>query len=147
MTPSALADIHHAAFTHGRPWRAAEFEQLLSAKVNHLITTDHGFAVIQLLPPEVELLTIAVHPEHQGKGLGRILMRELCIFAAAKGAAHVFLEVDARNEAARTLYEKTGFAQSGTRIAYYSHPDGSRSDAILMTRPLDAEQTGKQGKN
>ncbi len=147
MTPVELADIHRAAFIHDRPWSAAEFEQLLSAKVNHLITTDHGFAVIQLLPPEVELLTIAVDPKHQGKGLGRVLMQKLCALAVENGAVHVFLEVDARNTAARALYEKTGFAQSGIRSAYYRHPDGSRGDAILMTRPLDAEQTGKQGKN
>ena len=56
--------------------------------------------------------------------------------ARTRDATDAFLEVAADNAPAIALYTATGFRQSGTRRAYYAHPDGTRSDAIVMTRRL-----------
>ena len=48
--------------------------------------------------------------------------------ARARGAKAVFLEVRESNQAARALYEKWAFLESGRRRRYYQEPD---EDAIL----------------
>jgi len=47
--------------------------------------------------------------------------------ARAKGAQSIFLEVRESNQAARSLYEKWAFVESGRRIRYYQNP---QEDAI-----------------
>ena len=42
--------------------------------------------------------------------------------AREASAARVFLEVRESNQAARGLYSKLGFRETGSRPAYYSHP-------------------------
>lgn len=142
MTPGALARIHEAAFTHGRPWSAVEFGQLLDQPTVRLLGAAEGFALVQIVPPEAELLTIAVAPAAQRQGLGRALLSRAMEAAAAEGATRLFLEVDIRNAAAIALYEAAGFARTGLRRAYYRHPDATRSDALLMEIALPARQTG-----
>ena len=54
----------------------------------------------------------------------------------AKGAAHMVLEVSAENGAARGLYAKAGYHQTGKRTRYYRSPDGRRIDALILHRAL-----------
>ena len=56
----------------------------------------------------------------------------------AAGATRLFLEVADDNVAARGLYERTGFDPIGRRKAYYAGADGSRTDAVVMSRDLCA---------
>ena len=56
------------------------------------------------------------------------LLGELLDSARAKDAAAVFLEVRESNQAARALYEKWAFRESGRRPRYYKDP---AEDAIL----------------
>ena len=49
--------------------------------------------------------------------------------ARGRGAAAVFLEVRESNQAARALYEKWAFLESGRRPRYYKDPE---EDAILI---------------
>ncbi len=64
---------------------------------------DHGGEV-------ADVMTVAVAPRAQGRGLGRLLLAELERRARARGAGHVILEVRADNAAAIGLYERSGFA-------------------------------------
>lgn len=82
-------------------------------------------------PPqaEAEIHTIGVDPAHQGRGIGRALLRRLLEVADAAGAT-VFLEVRTDNDAARALYESEGFAVVGLRTRYYL----SGADAHTMRR-------------
>ena len=63
---------------------------------------------------------------------------------ALLGAEQIFLEVRAGNRAAIALYETSGFAAIGRRIAYYppTHPQAPREDALVMRRAL---VTGPRG--
>lgn len=132
MTPAQMAALHGASFPRG--WTSAEIEDLLSKPTTLAVTAPHGFAILQIIAPEAELLTIVITPTLRAQGHGGTLLRHTVLAAAQRGAPTVFLEVDAANTAALALYRSAGFTQTGTRKGYYAHPDGRRTDAITMTR-------------
>ena len=88
--------------------------------------------------PEFEVHTIAVAREHQGRGIGRVLMDQL-VNAADMHDGQMFLEVRTDNTAALALYESYGFTQIGVRKGYYQ-PTGA--DAYTMMRPSISERGG-----
>ncbi|MBK7722570.1 MAG: ribosomal protein S18-alanine N-acetyltransferase [Austwickia sp.] len=92
-----------------------------------------GYAGLARSRPLADVMTIAVHPQAQGGGHGRQLMRWLIEQAALAGAEALMLEVRADNAAARALYEAKGFGQISVRRRYYQ-PDGV--DALVMRRRL-----------
>jgi ribosomal-protein-alanine N-acetyltransferase len=92
---------------------------------------DHGGDV-------ADVMTVAVAPHAQGRGLGGLLLDELERRAAARGAGHVILEVRADNTAARRLYERGGYAVLATRRRYYQPGD---IDALVMRKPLSHKGT------
>ncbi len=79
---------------------------------------------------EAEVHTLGVDPRHQGRGLGRALLRAL-LARADRFGAETFLEVRTDNQAAIGLYEAHGFEQVGVRKRYYQ-PSGA--DAYTMRR-------------
>jgi len=87
-----------------------------------------GFLVAHHLAPEWELENIVVASPARRKGLGKRLLDALLTAVRKTNSTSVFLEVRDSNAAARTLYEKAGFAQSGRRKAYYTDP---AEDAVL----------------
>jgi ribosomal-protein-alanine N-acetyltransferase len=129
-----LADLHAASFPRG--WTASEFEALLVNPTTHAATSDHGFALLQIIAPEAELVTISILPAARGQGHGRTLLGQALLAAATKGADTMFLEVDATNTPALALYESVGFSETGRRTAYYAHEDTPPTDAIMMTATL-----------
>lgn len=135
MTPHQLADIHAAAFLSERPWHAEEFAQLLTQPYTSVYVGHEGFALTRTLAGESELLTLAVAPSSQRKGIARALLGQWLIEVRAL-ADTAFLEVAADNAPAITLYETSGFRRSGLRKAYYKRANGPPVDAVLMTRAL-----------
>lgn len=133
MTPHDLSLIHTAAFTMSRPWTEQEFETLLSNPHTHLFTRPTGFALLQVIAGEAELLTIAVHPDAQGEGTGQQLMAD---WITGVQATEAFLEVAADNAPARHLYTANGFAEVARRKSYYARKSGDSVDAIVMRAPL-----------
>jgi ribosomal protein S18 acetylase RimI-like enzyme len=63
-----------------------------------------------------------IHPDHQGRGIGRDVLHRLCVMARADGAASVHLEVATDNDRALHLYTSLGF-QPVTTEDYYALPD------------------------
>jgi len=92
-----------------------------------------GFLVAHPAPPDWELENIVVALEARGKGIGTGLMKELLARAQQSGGESVVLEVRESNKAARALYKKLGFQESGRRKSYYSNP---LEDALLYARQL-----------
>lgn len=138
MTPERLEALHRAAFISERPWTAAEFAELLNGRFVHLYPHAHGFALSRTVAGESELLTLAVHPDFQGQGIGRALTKEW--LAGLRGSAQTaFLEVAADNAAATNLYTTEGFTEIGRRAGYYARKNAAAADAIVMQRvvPLD----------
>jgi len=135
MTPADMARIHAAAFPNRRVWSVAEFQDFLTDPGVSLATTNHGFALGRIIAQEMEVLTVAVDPDHQGQGQGRALVRDL--LAAAKSTADTaFLEVSADNQPAMALYASLGFAAVGRRKNYYAGKDGTSADALVLRLDL-----------
>jgi ribosomal protein S18 acetylase RimI-like enzyme len=66
---------------------------------------DHGYGY---LSPEIPELSIAVDPEHRGRGIGTGLLAALRERARAEGVSALSLSVETDNPAIR-LYERLGF--------------------------------------
>ncbi|WP_425981764.1 ribosomal protein S18-alanine N-acetyltransferase [Brevundimonas sp. TWP1-2-1b1] len=136
--PAALAALHAQAFA--APWSAGEFAELLSQPGVVAIAESDGFVLIRIVLDEAEILTLAVLPTARRQGLGHRLVEEAAVAATKGGAARLFLEVAEDNAPARALYDRAGFRQIGRRKAYYAAADGSRTDAVVMSRDLYADQ-------
>lgn len=134
LSPKDFAQIHAAAFTESRPWSATEFQALLETKHCFWIGDSHGFALGRAIAGESELLTIAVAPEFQGKGLGRRLLEAYHAEAHSLGATTFLLEVARDNIAAIKLYESAGYQQISVRKNYYARVDASPVDALILRK-------------
>lgn len=130
MTPQELAALHAQCFTTPRPWSAREFTSILSHAF--LIETPHAFLIGRVIADEAELLTLAVAPHARRTGTGMGLVADFLGRAAGAGAVDAFLEVAQDNAAARALYAQAGFLEAGRRKAYYTAPDGTKSDALVL---------------
>lgn len=124
----ALAELHAGAFARG--WDVEEFERLLaeSAVHAHVATAGPrgallGFVLSHVVPPEAEILSIAVAASARRRGLGRSLLGHHLSRLAAKGVTTSFLEVEEGNTAALALYGALGYETVGRRKGYYSGVD------------------------
>ncbi len=130
-----MAALHARAFITPRPWSAQEFRDLLASPRVFLCTEDGGLILGRVVLDEAELLTVAVEPARQGRGIGRRLVQAFVHRARALGARAAYLEVAADNTPALAVYAACGFAPTGRRRGYYHGPQGA-VDAILMGRTL-----------
>lgn len=131
-----MAQLHRAEPTGQRAWSEAEFSAMLLAKNALSITCDEGFALGQFLLDEAELFLIMTEPKHRSQGVGR---RMLALFeeqAFKNEVRRIILEVSATNIAARALYTSTGYQEIAVRKNYYTFPNGSQADAIVMEKHL-----------
>jgi len=92
-----------------------------------------GFAIASIVPPEAELETIAVAPEHQRRGTGAALLSGLMGELASRGVQEVTLEVRASNLAAQAFYGAHCFAEFAGREQYYRD---TCEAAIVMRAPI-----------
>ena len=98
------------------------------------IHPDGGMVLARVAADEADILTLAVAPEAQRRGLGRALLLAALDEAARRGAKSMFLEVSVTNEAASALYLSCGFTQVGRRRGYYA----GGGDALVMRARLTA---------
>lgn len=94
-----------------------------------------GFVVFARVLDEVSIYDIVIHPDDQGRGMGRQMLEAALAYFSHGGALRCLLEVRESNLAARSLYLACDFELEGRRKNYYPSPDG-REDALLMSRQL-----------
>ena len=80
---------------------------------------------------EAEIIDLRVDLSMRRQGVGRVLLEETLKALTLRSVDRVFLEGRRSNAAAITLYERAGFAATGTRDNYYETASG-REDALLM---------------
>jgi ribosomal-protein-alanine N-acetyltransferase len=88
-----------------------------------------GHGGIWLSLDEGHITTIAVHPDHRGRGIGELIVIGLIDQAYDLGAQQLTLEVRVSNTNAQRLYNKYGFAEHGIRHRYYTD---NNEDAVIM---------------
>lgn len=110
--PFDAAEAHRRAIYTGRDEYHVAAHQRLIVAYGMLRGWDEGY--------EIPSLGIAVHPEWQGRGIGRRMMEHLHEVARARGASRIRLKVYEGNEAAICLYESLGYhlvrEEQGQRI-------------------------------
>lgn len=122
------------------PWNEAavggELENPLSlwlvAEQNRAVL---GYVGSQMVPPEADMMNIAVAPTARRQGIAEALVLALIRALDAHGVTSLTLEVRVSNLPARTLYEKLGFAAVGLRKNYYFHP---KEDACILRKDWNA---------
>ena len=130
---SAILEIENK--TNQMPWTEAQF--ISSMEVGHysvVLQEENsilGFAIYSPIIPESHLLNIAIHPNHQGRGLGDKLLQKIIFQNKTMGVKVISLEVRVSNLPAITLYEKRGFFKDAIRPNYYSGTH--KEDALLMS--------------
>jgi len=135
-----LAEAHAEAFDPG--WSATDLAQFLEDHTSFAIVAEAeragaaGFILCRVIAAEAEVLTLAVRPALQRRGIGGSLVAAAMGVAAPRAEA-MFLEVAADNPGAMALYERAGFEAVGRRAGYYSRPVGGGVDAIVMRRTLN----------
>ena len=139
IRPASLEDIPAIVrlenATHQLPWTSQQF--ISSMEVGHYSVvleeaeTILGFAIYSPIIPESHLLNIAIDPKHQGKGLGKKLLKKIIFQNKTIGVTTISLEVRASNRTAINLYKNMGFLKDAIRAEYYSGTP--REDALLMS--------------
>jgi len=136
---AACAAIHAGAFHRG--WSAQVFAALgmepsvlAHVALDSTQTSVLGFSLARCAGQEAEILTIVVDAARRGRGLGRLLLQTQLDALALQGVREVFLEVEADNVAALTLYKRLGFSQVGERKAYYARPGQAPATALILRR-------------
>jgi [ribosomal protein S18]-alanine N-acetyltransferase len=92
-----------------------------------------GFLVYRVIPPDTEILNIAVDPGFTRRQIGTQMLHHLEKRVIQEGVQNLFLEVRPSNAPAREFYLKEKFLEVGRRKDYYGHPT---EDAILMKREI-----------
>ncbi|MFH1912869.1 MAG: ribosomal protein S18-alanine N-acetyltransferase [Pseudomonadota bacterium] len=95
-----------------------------------------GYIAFSLVEDEMEILNLAVHPDHRRRGIGAALLVRALDDCARQGIVKSFLDVKASNGAAIDLYRKFGYEQIGVRKRYY--PD-TGDDALLFRHDIRRE--------
>lgn len=128
---SAVRAIDEVCFS--RPWSTALWRRELAdpTRVHLVAVTDVvvGHAGLLTVLDEGHVTTVAVRPDHQGRGVASRLLLALFAAARGRGLAHLTLEVRSADRRAQRLYGRFGFAPAGVRAAYYSEPT---DDAVVM---------------
>jgi ribosomal-protein-alanine N-acetyltransferase len=94
-----------------------------------------GYGVMSIAAGESHILNICVHPDFQGRGLGRKILKRFISLAADHNVDTIFLEVRITNKVAQILYTSEGFNEIGQRRGYYPGDKG-REDALVFARVL-----------
>lgn len=121
--------------TNPSPWSKENFfssyevgHKSLVCRIDNIIV---GFIIFSVINKEIHLLNIAVHIEHQKKGIGSLLMETMLKQASVMGVLKVYLEVRSKNEKAILFYKKYNFIKDAVRVNYYTGKNSD--DAVLMS--------------
>lgn len=89
-----------------------------------------GFILGRTVYNANDILTFAVNPAYQGKGIGRALLKTYLDVVSQD----CLLEVATGNISAIRLYNTFGFEIIASRREYYDNPDPAMRDAYVMGR-------------
>lgn len=137
VAPLTSANVEHVCALAAEIWRAhypaiistAQIEYMLAQRYNPAVVREElqrgdlwwdqllvggqltGFAsyFMTRVPGEMKLDKLYVHPDHQRKGYGAMLLDRAIVTARAYGCVMLMLAVNKQNRNAIAAYEKNGF--------------------------------------
>jgi ribosomal-protein-alanine N-acetyltransferase len=132
-----VIDIEIAAYEH--PWTLGIFRDCLRVGYSCWVYQHDqdliAYGIVMLSGAEAHVLNLCVHPDHQSRGIGRLMLNHLTHAARESGADTILLEVRQSNIIAIQLYLSAEFHELGVRTGYYPDNDG-REDAIILAKSL-----------
>ena len=132
-----VIDVEIAAYEH--PWTLGIFRDCIRVGYSCWVYEDSGsvvgYGIVMLSGAEAHVLNLCVHPEHQRRGIGRLMLNHLTQVSRESGADTMLLEVRQSNIVAMQLYLSADFHQLGVRAGYYPDHRG-REDAIILAKSL-----------
>lgn len=140
IRPMTAADVPSVAALEklyfSDPWSASLIASELDNPLSlWLVWEEDGTAAaylgVQRVPPQADVMNVAVSPALRRRGIARALFAEL--ERRLPEIDELFLEVRASNSGAIALYRTLGFEQVGRRPNYYLDP---REDALILRKEL-----------
>jgi ribosomal protein S18 acetylase RimI-like enzyme len=104
------------------------FSQAVVATIVVLDKQVVGYQISTATPMGGHLARLAVHPEHQGRGIGYALLRDLLQQFKGRDGERVTVNTQHDNLASLALYRKAGFRSTSEIYPVYQYPFSS-SDA------------------
>lgn len=136
---ATIADLSRVLIEYGLTWRWTAKRvaaSIRAANVNVLVAglDDRivGFAIMRYGDDEAHLDLLAVAPAYQRLGIAHQLLRWLEECAKTAGTFNVELEVRAKNDGARSFYERMGYRVTSEAPGYYQGVE----TALKMRRNL-----------
>lgn len=129
--PSVL-EIERALFID--PWPEKAFiEDIENPFSKAVVIKNHediiyGYIIYWRAADEIHILNIAVHPQKQRKGYGKMLLEYAIKDGILSNFNYIVLEVRMGNIPAQELYKKYGFVIIGIRKKYYKNGE----DALVL---------------
>ena len=134
---TGIMEIERRSYPY--PWTRLIFSDCLHAGYSCWVCERQGiiqgYGILSIAAGEAHLLNLCVRPESQRQGVGEKLLVHLTALARRHDAEIIFLEVRVSNVVARSLYDKMGFNELGTRKDYYPAA-GGREDGLILARVL-----------
>lgn len=140
IRPMTAADVPSVAalekLCFSDPWSVSSIASELDNPLSlWLVWEEDGVAAaylgVQRVPPQADVMNVAVSPALRRRGIARALFAEL--ERRLPEIDELFLEVRASNSGAIALYRTLGFEQVGRRPNYYLDP---REDALILRKEL-----------
>ena len=129
-----IAELESMCFND--PWSVNSIASELGNKLSVWLVAIEDNSVVgyvgsQTVLGETDMMNIATHPDHRGKGIATSLIKELIAELTLRKSRSLMLEVRASNDTAIRLYHNLGFAEVGRRKNYYRNP---KEDALIMRK-------------
>lgn len=120
------------------PWSEASIRSELHNPLSTWLVCEKdgvvaGYIGAQSVPPEADIMNLAVAPDCRRQGIGAELLCAMSELLHRQGIGFLFLEVRPSNSAAIVLYERHGFVRVGRRPKYYVNPT---EDALILRKEL-----------
>ncbi|MBE6530528.1 MAG: ribosomal-protein-alanine N-acetyltransferase [Ruminococcaceae bacterium] len=124
--------------TFAEPWSSESLRLLCTEDYPSFVMCEGGkvlgYVSAARSLDELQIINVAVRPEHRGKGYAKALLEWVERFCAENGLVSISLEVRESNAAAIGLYGGCRYEVCGRRKGFYRLP---REDALVMIKNLD----------